>query len=179
MTRNEMESDSGAEKTKLFGRKNGFVLRRVEARDIPLRVEWFHNPVNRQQMTLPENVTVESTMVWLESIQGDQSRHDFSTEEEASSRTVAMLGVRDKMEDGFPELYILVHPDWQGKGVGTCSLGMMLEWMRAVPQFRGCRLYVAPENLAAVSLYEKFGFEVIGVREDGARLLMQVEWEAT
>lgn len=59
---------------------------------------------------------------------------------------------------------IAILPSERGKGLGNKLLLALLENLKA----RGaekCFLEVRVSNLAAISLYEKFGFEKIGVRK--------------
>jgi len=56
------------------------------------------------------------------------------------------------------EVGFVVHPDWQGKGIG----GKMVDWlimeMRRIFPCRGIMLKVKADNVRACKLYEKHGF---------------------
>jgi ribosomal-protein-alanine N-acetyltransferase len=59
---------------------------------------------------------------------------------------------------------VAVHPDWRGQGIGERVIREILELMKK----QGVRyvvLEVRPSNQVARYLYNKLGFEVIGVRK--------------
>lgn len=70
------------------------------------------------------------------------------------------LRVKESVTEAFaalPELAISVFPSFQGKGVATMLFKALRS--RAEGRFKGIRLGVNPKNLAAISLYEKLGFQ--------------------
>jgi ribosomal-protein-alanine N-acetyltransferase len=59
---------------------------------------------------------------------------------------------------------IAVHPDFRGMGIGERVLRSVIKEVK----FRGARLItleVRPSNTAAVSLYKKLGFKLLGIRK--------------
>jgi len=57
-----------------------------------------------------------------------------------------------------------VHPDFRGMGIGERVLQFVIEEVKS----RGARLItleVRPSNTAAVSLYRKLGFKMLGIRK--------------
>jgi ribosomal protein S18 acetylase RimI-like enzyme len=63
---------------------------------------------------------------------------------------------------GTYNVYVLaVHPEFHGKGVGSTLLSLGLRHA-AENGFGECSLHVFAENVAAVRLYEKFGFKEAG-----------------
>ena len=60
---------------------------------------------------------------------------------------------------------IAVHPDFQGFGIGTGLMQVGLAYL-AAQGARVVRLEVRPQNAAAVHLYEKYGFSVVGRTHD-------------
>ncbi|HEX5885161.1 MAG TPA: GNAT family N-acetyltransferase [Pyrinomonadaceae bacterium] len=57
---------------------------------------------------------------------------------------------------------ICVHDDWQGKGVGTALMRAILDLADNWLNLRRLELEVYADNEAAISLYERMGFEVEG-----------------
>ncbi len=55
-----------------------------------------------------------------------------------------------------------VSPDWQKKGVGTELIKEVINLADNSLQLRRLRLTVHSDNLVAINLYQKFGFEVEG-----------------
>lgn len=59
---------------------------------------------------------------------------------------------------------IAVHPDFQGNGFGELLLKEALSQMKELLCER-CQLEVRSSNKKAISLYEKMGFQTIGIRK--------------
>lgn len=58
---------------------------------------------------------------------------------------------------------LVIHPDFQGRGLGKAALTMVLEELKAVPTIG---LVTHPDNTRAVELYESFGFTIGERREN-------------
>lgn len=157
---------------------DGFALRRFEFSDIAQRVRLFHDPRIRRHMSLPEGVTCRSTADWLRRARKHGHRRDFVVYDLQTKQVVAMLGVIPREDTAkLPEMYILVDPQHQGRGLGRTSLSLLLEWMRGQAEYGGCWLSVTQSNTAAVALYRKLGFEQTGVdKGDIKRIEMSLEW---
>lgn len=156
---------------------NGYSLRRLELVDIPLRVAWFNDPGVRAHMQLPEDVTVDSTRAWLRNAHKDPDRRDFVVYESATGRVLSMVGIRLRDKIPYPELYILVDPAAQGKGVGNVSMALLHTWLQKEGVHNGLYLTVAEANKAAISLYERRGYVTTGRLENGAR--REMVWHAS
>ena len=64
--------------------------------------------------------------------------------------------------DNVPELGMAILPAYCGQGIGTALMTSLMDELRA----RGVKqvsLSVAPENTAAMKLYQKFGFYEVGM----------------
>ena len=62
-------------------------------------------------------------------------------------------------------LGMAVHDDYQGRGVGTTLLGAALDLADNWLNIRRVELDVYTDNLTAIRMYEKFGFETEGIRK--------------
>lgn len=62
------------------------------------------------------------------------------------------------------DLTIAIHEGYQGKGFGRALLSYLIDWARANPKIEKIMLHVRSSNKNAISLYEKMGFVVEGVR---------------
>ncbi|MGX7594493.1 N-acetyltransferase family protein [Planococcus plakortidis] len=58
-----------------------------------------------------------------------------------------------------------VHSDSRGKGIGKALFSYVIDWAKSVHLHR-LELTVIAENPLAVTLYEKMGFEIEGVKRD-------------
>jgi ribosomal protein S18 acetylase RimI-like enzyme len=59
-------------------------------------------------------------------------------------------------------LTLVVHPGWQGKGVGKFLLGELIKWAKTNNVVEKIELHVRSSNAVALSLYKKFGFTEVG-----------------
>ena len=77
----------------------------------------------------------------------------------------ALIGylVLSKYVDAWHVMNVAVAPDWRRHGVATALLTRLLDETRRDAQ-RGYTLEVRVSNVAAISLYERFGFRPKGVR---------------
>lgn len=66
-------------------------------------------------------------------------------------------------------LAMSVHPDWQGQGIGTKLLTAFIEWVHHNDTLEKIELHVHADNAAAITLYEKLGFQREGIRRKAVR----------
>jgi RimJ/RimL family protein N-acetyltransferase len=83
-------------------------------------------------------------------------------------RIVGTLGLHLTHADGVAALGMSLHPDVRGQGWGRALLQAAIDHARAA-QMHKIELEVWPDNARAIGLYERFGFEVEGVRRDHYR----------
>lgn len=70
------------------------------------------------------------------------------------------------------EVYsVYVSPEWRGRGFASGLMRRLLEELRSLEQIEKLSLGVTSDNAAAIQLYEKLGFEIVGT----ARRELQVE----
>jgi [ribosomal protein S18]-alanine N-acetyltransferase len=74
--------------------------------------------------------------------------------------SIVAYGMLRGWDEGYtvPSLGIVVHPDWQGRGIGR----RMMAYLHDIARKRGAtqiRLKVYPENEAALGLYEGLGYD--------------------
>ena len=62
------------------------------------------------------------------------------------------------------DLTIAIHEGHQGKGLGKALLSHLIDWAKSNPRIEKIMLHVRSSNESAISLYEKMGFIVEGVR---------------
>ncbi|TAA43724.1 GNAT family N-acetyltransferase [Corallincola spongiicola] len=66
------------------------------------------------------------------------------------------------------ELAITVAPEWQGKGIGSQMLALLLAQADNWLNLLRIELVVFADNQAGIALYKKYGFEVEGLRKADA-----------
>lgn len=104
--------------------------------------EYMENPLARQMMIVAE---VDDTVVGQLGLERNTGRRAHA----------ARLGM-------------MVHTDYQGKGVGSALMVAALDLADNWLNVSRIELEVFTENAAAVALYEKFGFEIEGTLRDYA-----------
>lgn len=80
-----------------------------------------------------------------------------------NNRIVGYICV-ERIIDEAHILNLAVHPDFRKMGIGSLLVSNILDELRTT----GCRyvyLEVRASNVAAKKLYERFGFEVVGIRK--------------
>lgn len=83
---------------------------------------------------------------------------------EENKEIVAYFGLAI-VDDTADITTIAVRTDFQGRGIGRKLMQEILD-IAASRNLRKIMLEVKPENLVAISLYQKFDFEVIGLRRN-------------
>ena len=83
-------------------------------------------------------------------------------------RIVGSLGLHPTHASGVVALGMSLHPDVRGQGWGRAMLQAAIDHARGA-QMHKIELEVWPHNTRAIGLYERFGFEVEGVRRDHYR----------
>jgi len=64
---------------------------------------------------------------------------------------------------------LMIHPDFQGRGIGRSLLSSLVDWARGNPAITRLRLGVLADNERATALYESLGFTVEGRMVDHVR----------
>jgi RimJ/RimL family protein N-acetyltransferase len=153
----------------------GFEVRRVRPGDLDAVVELFASvaaegrwiaaeaPIDRNQRRrrLREGIDQPGTAMLVA---------------DAGGEVVGMLRI-DKAGYGVAELGMLVAAAWRRRGVGSALLRAGIDWAREVGAHK-VALQVWPHNQAAISLYERFGFEREGLLRRHYRRRNGELWDA-
>jgi RimJ/RimL family protein N-acetyltransferase len=95
---------------------------------------------------------------------------------EVGGVTIGQL-VIDLAGYGVAELGMLVAAEWRQRGVGSALLGAGIAWAREQGAHK-VALQVWPHNQAAITLYEKFGFQREGLLRRHYRRRNGELWDA-
>jgi len=140
-----------------------FLLRRLEARDLPARVAWMNDVRIHATLNIQVPVTLSGTEAWFERGRQNPSRADFAFENERGE-LVAMGGFTDiDSEVKKAELYVFVSPDLKGQGIGTRIVKLMCEYAFSEMGLEKVYLNTNADNVPARKVYEKCGFALEGV----------------
>jgi len=127
-------------------------FRRMKTEDIPSVLE-----IERLSFTNPW-----SRETFVGEIQNDIISFPLVLIEKPESRLVGYL-VYWRIHDDVQINNIAVHPDYRGRGFGEAMLRSLIKNLKK-EEVTFISLEVRCSNTPAISLYRKFGFEVIGKR---------------
>ena len=85
--------------------------------------------------------------------------------EDDEGRVVGCLGLHRHGARGVASLGMCIVADARGRGGGRMLMDAALDWLRDSDMHK-VDLEVWPDNERAISLYERYGFEVEGTRRD-------------
>lgn len=88
-------------------------------------------------------------------------------------------GIRDEyghMDDETPSISISLYKDYRGRGIGTRLMQKMLDLLSDKGYARAS-LSVQKENHAAICVYEKTGFRIVGDGADDSEWLMVCKFD--
>ena len=121
--------------------------------------------VIRETLQLPY-VSLDKRRDWLNNMSPDE----YMLVAEVDGSVVGSIGIRrgkDRLAH-VAGLGMSVHDDYQNRGIGTELMRAILDMTDNWLNIRRVELDVYTDNLRAVHLYKKFGFEIEGVRRDFA-----------
>jgi RimJ/RimL family protein N-acetyltransferase len=157
-----------------MGSAGQVVIRVAEAADFG---EWFR---------LYDSVAAEGKWIGGESPSDREARREgfeasvtdpdaVSFLAEVDGRLVGNLGA--KVHGGIADLGMLVDSEWRGRGIGSALMEACIGWAREHGAHK-IVLEVWPHNVAARSLYAKYGFEDEGVFKRHYRRRNGELWDA-
>ena len=88
--------------------------------------------------------------------------------EDDDGRVVGCLGLHPTNARGVVTLGMSIVADARGRGGGRELMDAAMAWLRA-SEMHKVELEVWPDNARAIGLYERYGFEVEGMRRDHYR----------
>lgn len=139
--------------------------RLFDQKDIQERVNWINNPSINSTMFFELPATVQNTQRWYENNRNSKQRIDFTFEE--GSDIVAMGGFTGiSSEHKNAEFYVMVNPEFQGKGIGKEVSRWMYNYAFSVLKLNKIYLYTNDDNIAAYKIYESAGFVLEGVMRE-------------
>lgn len=137
-------------------------VRRLQERDLPIRVEWMNNPRVYSSMHYDIPILLDNTIRWFEKNVGNENRVDLVFEE--SDEVVAMGGLTNiNHEINKAELYIFVNPNSQRAGIGTHATKLLCKYGFEQMGLNKIFLETNEDNYAARRVYEKCGFSLEGM----------------
>jgi diamine N-acetyltransferase len=137
------------------------IIRRIEEKDLPVRVEWMNHPKVYSSMHYAIPVVLDKTVAWFKQNLDNENRVDVVFE--CDGELVAMGGLTGiDGPIGKAELYIFVDPFIHSKGIGTTATTLLCEYGFKSLDLTKIYLVTNESNIAAQRVYEKVGFKLEG-----------------
>lgn len=70
-------------------------------------------------------------------------------------------------EDDCTIWRFMIDHQHQNTGIGTAAMALVIEEIKTYKRAKMIDIYYHPDNIVAAKLYAKFGFKVVGDRDDG------------
>ena len=136
--------------------------------DIKYRVKWLNNnKVNIFAVDEPNTpTTLELQTAWFDQYESLANKEFFTIE--IGGVPIGFMGLSNiDREIGTAKLFIMIgEDDFRGKSFGQQSMDWLINYVWQELGLKHIRLEVNAENLPAIKLYHKLGFENIS-EEDG------------
>ncbi len=146
---------------------------------LPLYQRWVNDFVTTRSLSVtPLPVTEEAELAWYESVAADPVNPGFTVYERDSGRPVGNTALHNvDFRHGTAEWGVLIgEPDMRGKGFGTETGRLMLDYAFTALGLSNVMLTVFENNLAGRRAYEKAGFREFGRRRQ-ARMMGTRRWD--
>ena len=160
---------------RLYTLKDGSILLVREARlEDAERLHEFYKKVTSEThylITLPDEIRDVPSERYLIRIYSSQKNRLYLVGL-VRSEIVAILkfaGMRRKLLEHSGEMSIAVLRDFWGLGIGSILMEELIKWSEDVGIER-IELNVLEDNTRAIRLYEKFGFEVEGIKRKAVKI---------
>ena len=120
----------------------------------------------------PEEIDAAYVRGFLERAQANGvSRAAFAPDGTLVAEIHALRMTPKQFAHVLTDLTVAVHPDWQGKGLGTLLFNALIEAARSMtPPIARIELLAREGNAGAIRLYQRIGFRIEGRLEGRVRL---------
>ncbi len=133
---------------------------------LPLIMRWSNDLATRRNSGVPLPQTLEQRAARYERDTADEHGVDFAVYERATWRPIGTVGLFDiNYRNGRAEFGILIgEADARGKGYGTETTRLMLDYAFTALGLRNVALTVGEWNIAGQRAYARAGFREYGRR---------------
>lgn len=169
--RDSITEEGSVSMSEFFGSGPKLTCRPLEVQDLPERVEWLNNPDTRKGISISFWACDSEMESWFKRAVLDQGRADFICVMEDGSR-VSMFGFTRISES--PHFYLYVNPNRHGRGLGRLTMVHALKKAKEL-NIETLRLEVKLDNVVAIQLYKKFGFQKEVITDDGSKWVMVLD----
>lgn len=134
------------------------MLRRLEAKDVPLMLEWMHDgDINRHFRYPFADMTAEKAMDFIEHSFNEENKH-FAIADD-NDEYLGTISLKNISKTGLSAEYAIVaRKKAHGTGIAKKATMELLEYAFSELGLQKVYLNVLSDNAAARKLYEKCGF---------------------
>jgi RimJ/RimL family protein N-acetyltransferase len=145
-------------------------LRAIGPQDSAQLYQWVNTPELVRFNAPYHPVHAPAHEDWMRSVVGDPTRRVFAIEERIGSALVGVVQLVDiHLVHRNAEMRIRIgEPDARGRGLGTATLGLLLDHAWRDLGLHRVYLYVFATNERAIASYERVGFEHEGRLHEAA-----------
>jgi len=143
-------------------------FRPLEQKDLDDRVRWFNDKQITQFLgsSVQQGTTMKKQEYWFKNARKQGNIKTFVIEADGKAvGNVALTDISPINENGG--LFIVVgEKEYHQKGIGTFAIDYITDFAFKELNLHQVWLYVCEENVPAIKLYEKCGFEKEGLLRD-------------
>jgi RimJ/RimL family protein N-acetyltransferase len=135
-------------------------IRPLRAKDAAISYRWRNNPeIWKYTKSKPDKkITYEIELAWLREVLKRPNERRFAICVGEDSQYIGNVQLTD-IDERTAQFHIFIGEiDYHGKGVGTKSTLLILDYAFSVLELETVYLFVNKNNTAAIKLYEKCGF---------------------
>ncbi|GLS31650.1 putative acetyltransferase [Mesorhizobium albiziae] len=138
-------------------------IRAMRAEDAAGIFEIYNQPAFRAGTLALPYETFEAVKKWLE----PRAPRDLHIAAELDKRIVGAAALRPfyGRRAHAAEFWISVHEDFAGRGIGSRLLAAMIDTADNWLNIKRIEMTVFTDNVGAIALYKKFGFEIEGTHK--------------
>lgn len=141
-------------------------IRRLEKRDLDVRVAWFNSEDAYRHMPLDVPFSLAETEAWFSTTLLNPTRRDFVAivDNDTVEHVAAMFGlVNIDIKHRKAEFYIIVSPTMRGRGIGRACVKWLCNYGFGYMGLNKIYLFTLFENEKAQELYERLHFKLEGI----------------
>ena len=109
-------------------------------------------------------LTIQQEELYIQSVL--ESDNQMMLLAKLGQEIIAVASIGGNSKEKFQhvgELGISILKEYWGQGLGSALMEELLSWVKDYSRLEKIKLAVVQENVAAIALYKKFGFEVVAI----------------
>lgn len=152
------------------------ILRPLEQKDNSFMLEWMKDPrVNCYFRFNSNNVTIQTVTEFINNCSKDKYNYHFAIADDKDiyQGTISLKNI--DIDANTAEYAIALRYEAQGKGMGTFATKQILNYAFETLKLNRVYLNVLADNINAIKLYEKCGFDFEGEFKEHIKVNGQVK----